>query len=143
MARSRCGTGESTLAGKSPPPTLRLTLLRRLSQLPEDGLNLLRIASVLGSTFSVAELTLLSGQTSAQLLPALTVAMEAGLLSGSGDRLAFHHELCACRYNDLAPAVRKGFHREAGIAARGMPVRASNVWRAMSSSARRPATRRR
>ena len=104
---------------ESPPPTLRLTLLRRLSQLPEDGLNLLRIASVLGSTFSVAELTLLSGQTSAQLLPALTAAMEAGLLSGSGDRLAFHHELVRdALYNDLAPAVRKGFHREAGIALR-------------------------
>lgn len=104
---------------ESPPPTLRLTLLRRLSHLPEDGMNLLRIASVLGSTFSVAELALLSGRTSAQLLPGLTAAMTAGLLNASRDRLAFHHELVRdALYHDLPPAIRKGLHREAGIVLR-------------------------
>ena len=55
----RAGQAEARPA--SLPPTLRLTFLRRLSLLPEDGLNLLRVASILGSTFSMAELALVPG----------------------------------------------------------------------------------
>ena len=40
--------GRAEARPASLPPTLRLTLLRRLSLLPEDALNLLRIASILG-----------------------------------------------------------------------------------------------
>ena len=38
------------------PPTLRLTILRRLSFLSEDTLQELRVASILGSGFSLADL---------------------------------------------------------------------------------------
>ena len=112
--------GRAEARSESPPPTLRLTLLRRLSQLPEDGLNLLRIASVLGSTFSVAELALaLRTHVGAAATRARRRRWTAGLLSGSGDRLAFHHELVRdALYHDLPVAVRKGLHREAGIALR-------------------------
>ena len=41
------------LATASLPPTLRLTILRRLSLLPEGVLNVLRAASILGAAFSV------------------------------------------------------------------------------------------
>src|SRR5207344_582079 len=107
------------------PPTLRLTLLRRLSLLSEDALNLLRVASILGSTFSVAELTLVTGTTTASLLPALTVVSDAGLLTESGDRLAFRHDLIRdAIYRDLPLAVRKGLHRQVGavLGGAGAPV---------------------
>ena len=50
-AGGRAETGELTL-----PPTLRLTILRRLSFLPGDTLQALRVASILGSGFSLADL---------------------------------------------------------------------------------------
>ena len=93
---------------------MRLIVLRRLSLLPEDVLNLLRVASVLG-TFSLAELTAVVGRTTAELVPAVAVAMEVGLLTESGDRLTFSHELVRdVIYHDLPVAVRKGLHRDAG-----------------------------
>jgi DNA-binding CsgD family transcriptional regulator len=102
------------------PPTLRLTLLRRLSLLPEATLNVLRVASILGSTFSLAEVTLVTGTTTASLLSALAVALDAGLLKESGDRLAFRHDLVRdAIYHDLPLAVRKGLHREVGTALAG------------------------
>src|SRR3954447_25268430 len=98
------------------PPSLRLTLLRRLSLLPEDTVNVLRVASILGSTFSLAELALLAGRPAPQLIPTLAAAVEAGLLTDSADRLAFRHELVRdAIYHDLPMAVRKGLHYEAAV----------------------------
>ena len=114
----RAGRAESRRRRRHPPCVL--TFLRRLSLLPEDGLNLLRVASILGSTFSMAELALVTGRTPAQLLPALAAAVDAGLFSESGDRLAFRHELVRdAIYHDLPVAVRKGLHRQAGEALGG------------------------
>ena len=119
------GDGRAEASRTALPPTLRLTILRRLSLLPEDALNPLRLASILGATFSVAELALVTGQTPAQLLPALGAAVAAGLLTESGDRLAFRHDLVRdAVYTDLPVAVRKGLHRHAGevLGAAGAPV---------------------
>jgi DNA-binding CsgD family transcriptional regulator len=96
------------------PPSLVLTLLRRLSLLPEAVLNLLRLASILGGTFSTAELALLADQSVAQLLPTLLAARDAGVLTEAGDRLAFRHDLLREAISgDLSEAVRKGLHRQA------------------------------
>ena len=117
--------GRAEARPASLPPTLRLTLLRRLSLLPEDALNLLRIASILGASFSLAELGLLAGRSPAQLVPALAAAVDAGLLTESGDRLTFRHDLVRdAIYHDLPAAVRKGLHREAGavLGGAGVPV---------------------
>jgi DNA-binding NarL/FixJ family response regulator len=117
--------GRAEALPASPPPTLRLTLLRRLSLLPDDALNLLRVASILGSTFSLTELSLLAGRNPALLVPALAAAIDAGLLTESGDRLAFRHDLVRdALYHDLPASVRKGLHRQAGavLAGAGIPV---------------------
>jgi DNA-binding NarL/FixJ family response regulator len=117
--------GRAEARPASLPPTLRLTFLRRLSLLPEDALNMLRVASVLGPTFSLTELALLAGRNAAQLAPSLAAAVDAGLLSESGDRLAFRHDLVRdAIYHDLPVAVRKGLHREAGavLGGAGAPV---------------------
>lgn len=113
----RGGRAEARRA--SPPPSLRLTVLRRLSLLPEDSLNLLRLASILG-TFSLAELAAVASRTPVALAPTLAAAVETGLLTESGDRLTFRHELVRdAIYHDLPVAVRKGLHREAGAVLRG------------------------
>jgi DNA-binding CsgD family transcriptional regulator len=117
--------GRAEALAASPSPTLRLTLLRRLSLLPGDGVNLLRLASILGSTFSLTELALLAGRDPSRLMPALSTAIGAGLVTESGDRLAFRHELVRdALYQDLPAAVRKGLHRQAGdvLSAAGMPI---------------------
>ena len=88
-------------------------------------MNVLRVASILGATFSVTELALVSGRTAAGLLPALAAAGEVGLLGESGDRLSFRHDLVRdAIYHDLPLAVRKGLHREAAavLGGAGMPV---------------------
>jgi hypothetical protein len=59
------------------PPTLRLTILRRLSFLPEDTLQVLRVASILGSAFSLTDLALISDRPSIGLSTALTEAIRA------------------------------------------------------------------
>lgn len=110
------------------PPSLRLTLLRRLSLLPGDTVNLLRVASILGSTFSLAELALLAGRPAPQLIPMLSAAVEAGLLTDSVDRLAFRHELVRdAIYHDLPAAVRKGLHHEAAAVLERAGVPADRV----------------
>ena len=117
--------GRAEVRPASLPPSLRLTLLRRLSLLSEEALNLLRVASIFGTTFSLAELGLVVGRQPPQLVPALAVALDAGLLTDAGDRLAFRHDLVReAIYQDLPTAVRKGLHREAGtvLSRAGVPV---------------------
>src|SRR6266516_303663 len=49
--------GRAEVAQTVLPPTLRLTILRRLSFLSEDMLQALRLASILGSSFTVTDLS--------------------------------------------------------------------------------------
>jgi DNA-binding CsgD family transcriptional regulator/tetratricopeptide (TPR) repeat protein len=120
--------GRAEARRASLPPTLRLTILRRLSRLPEGVLNVLRAASILGAAFSVTELALVTGRSAADLLPSLTAAGEAGLLGESGDRLRFRHDLVRdAIYHDLPSGVRKGLHREAAAVLGGAGAPADRV----------------
>lgn len=107
------------------PHDLRLMLVRRLSVLPADTLELLRLAAVLGPTFAVAELGLLSGRSAQSLVAPLEAAMRAGVLGERGARLAFRHALIRTAvYEDMSAAMRKALHREAGhlLAEAGAPA---------------------
>ena len=48
--------GRAEVAQTALPPTLRLTILRRLSFLPDDMLQALRSASILGTSFTLTDL---------------------------------------------------------------------------------------
>ncbi len=99
------------------PPSLRLTILRRLSTLAPDALRVLRLAAVLGPSFELSHLKALLGRSTIELLPALDTGLGAGLLMQSGDRLAFRHDLIRTAiYEDLAPAIRAGLHLDAARA---------------------------
>lgn len=73
--------------------TLRLTIVRHLSTLPEPTLRLLRIASVLGSSFVAGELAAFSGEMAVTLFDGLEPALRDGVLAEEADRLRFRHPL--------------------------------------------------
>jgi hypothetical protein len=130
--------GQAEVSEVALPPTLRLTILRRLSVLSEATLELLRVASVLGSTLSLADLSTVAHRPAAQLLPALQEALAASLVGEAGTQLVFRHELVReAIYQDLPLAVRTGLHRDAGraLAAAGAPTGQVATHMALGASA--------
>ena len=117
--------GRAEVAETVLPPTLRLTILRRLSFLSEPTLQALRSASILGSGFSPTDLATVTGRPAVDLSVVLGEAMRARVLEDGGDRLRFRHELIRdAIYGDLAGSVRRALHREAGqrLAQAGAPA---------------------
>jgi len=108
--------GQADVAEPMLPPTLRLTILRRLSFLPDDAVQLLGVASVLGSAFSLTDLALISGRPVAGLATALADAIRARVVEDDGVQLRFRHDLIHDSiYQDLPASVRRGLHREAAL----------------------------
>jgi predicted ATPase len=117
------GTAELTSVGI--PPSLPLLILHRLSFLAPATLELLRVASVLGSSFAVADLSGVVGRPTAALLAALEQAMAAGILESRGELLGFRHDLIwEALYQDLPAPMRRSLHLDAGraLAAAGAPA---------------------
>jgi DNA-binding CsgD family transcriptional regulator len=109
-------SGRAEAAEVPLPPTLRLTILRRISFMPEDTLLALRAASVLGSGFSLTDLAAVTGRPSLDLSVALENAIRASVLQDDGVRLLFRHDLIRDSiYQDLPASMRRALHREAGL----------------------------
>jgi DNA-binding CsgD family transcriptional regulator len=107
--------GRAEVAEMTLPPNLRLTILRRLSFLPDDTLEALRPASILGSSFSLTDLSATTGRSVLDLSSVLAEALRARVLTDDGDRLSFRHDLIhEAIYEDLPASVRLALHREAG-----------------------------
>jgi len=116
--------GQADVTDMTLPPTLRLTILRRLSFLPAVTLHTLQAASVLGSSFTVADLSATTARPALELSRLLAEAMTGQVLADDGDRLRFRHDLIRdAIYEDLPLTVRRGLHREAGqrLAQAGAP----------------------
>ena len=106
--------GRAEAAVVTLPPTLRLTILRRLSFLPEDTLRALRAASILGASFTLTELSATMARPAVELSVLLAEGIRGQVLADDGDRLRFRHDLIrAAIYEDLPLSVRRGLHREA------------------------------
>ncbi len=117
--------GRAELAEVSLPPTLRLTILRRLSFLPEQALQALQAASILGSSFSLTDLATVTARPALELFLELTEAFRARVLEDDGPVLQFRHDLIReSIYEDLPGSLRRGLHREAGqrLAQAGAPA---------------------
>jgi DNA-binding CsgD family transcriptional regulator/tetratricopeptide (TPR) repeat protein len=107
---------QAEVSGEALPPSLRLTILRHLSFLPDDTLQVLRPASVLGSSFSVLDLTTTTRRSALDLAATLDPAISASVLVEDGDRLRFRHDLIRdAVYEDMPRGIRMGLHREAGL----------------------------
>ncbi|MEV6246453.1 AAA family ATPase [Streptomyces sp. NPDC051742] len=97
-----------------PPERLVLGVRDRLADLRPDTLHFLRIGSVLGRAFSLADAAALCGRPASGLSAEVDEAIAAALLHDDGDRLLFRHDLLRqAVYADLAPSVRRALHREA------------------------------
>ena len=132
LARALGEEGQISVAGGvaevddvSMPPGLRLTILRRLSFLQPDALELLRVAAVLGSVFSATELAAVAQRGVMDIARALDEMMQAGVVTEHGDRLALRHDLIReAIIEDVPAAMRKALHRDAAraLAEAGAPT---------------------
>lgn len=108
--------GRVEISRVSLPPSLRLTLLRKISYLPDEALRTLRSAVLLGTRFSLTDLSTITSAPASKLFTSLTAALEAGVLEGDGERLRFRHDLLhEALYDDIPEAVRTALHREAAL----------------------------
>ena len=117
--------GRAEVAEVTLPPTLRLTILRRLSFLPGDTLQVLRAASILGSSFTVTDLSVTMARPALELSVMLAEGIAGRVLEEYGAVIRFRHDLIRdAIYEDLPLSVRRGLHREAGqrLAQTGAPA---------------------
>ena len=130
--------GQAEVSDLTLPPTLRLTILRRISFLADGTLQALRFASVLGTGFTLTDLAEVTGRSAVDLSMKLAEPIRARVLEDDGTRLRFRHDLIRdAIYEDLPASVRGALHREAGqrLAAAGAP--ASQVAEHLARGARR------
>jgi DNA-binding CsgD family transcriptional regulator/tetratricopeptide (TPR) repeat protein len=107
------------------PPSIGQAILDRLADLADATTDLLRIASVLGTSLSLTDLAAVCGRPAAQLLPNLTEAIRAGVLTEANDCLAFRHDLVReAVYQSIPRSARAALHRDAALALEvaGAPV---------------------
>jgi DNA-binding CsgD family transcriptional regulator len=117
--------GRAEVSDMTLPPTLRLTILRRISFLPGDALRTLGAAAVLGSSFTVTDLATVTGRPAVELSVVLAEPIRARVLEDDGARLRFRHDLIRdAIYEDVPGSIRRALHREAGqrLAAAGAPA---------------------
>lgn len=119
---------EGGLAGADAPvrsPTVHAAIARRIGLVPATTLEILKVASVLGAGFAVAELAAVMGTTSVRLLADLEMALNGGLLGDDGDgALVFRHDLIRdAVYQSIPVPIRKGLHRDVTrvLGAAGVP----------------------
>ena len=116
--------GHADVAEMILPPTLRLTILRRLGFLPVSTLDTLRAAAVLGSSFTVTDLSVTTARPALELSRTLAEGITGQVLADDGERLRFRHDLIRdAIYEDLPLSIRRGLHQEAGqrLARAGAP----------------------
>ena len=133
--------GNAQLAAGSVPDSLPGVIADRLGFVSASTREVLRAAALLGLEFAIADLTTVLGRTVTDLVPALDEARSTGVLTDSGNGLAFRHPLIRdALYAEMPASVRAAWHRDAGhaLAAAGAAARARRP-----AAAARPGRRRR
>jgi DNA-binding NarL/FixJ family response regulator len=127
--------GEAGLLHDGIPVSFRRSIAARLDRLPDDAVRLLQIGSVLGREFDLGTAARMLGRQVGSLLSGVEAALNAGLLSADGPRLAFRHDLIRQAVLENLPlAVRTALHREAADSLRGIGARSAEVaWHVVMS----------
>lgn len=121
----RIDSGIADVPPSVTPTGLNETLVRRLSWLAVATRDLLALASLLGTSFTLADLATVTGRSVIDVAAWLREASVAGLITGGGDRLVFRHDLVReAVYNHMLPAERRDLHRAAAqaLARAGAPT---------------------
>jgi DNA-binding CsgD family transcriptional regulator len=96
------------------PASLPAAIGLRLGFLPETVLSALRVAAVLGPSFSVADLSTVSGQRASELTGVVAEAVQAGVLIEAAQGMAFRHDLIHhTLYHGMPASLRAAMHRQA------------------------------
>jgi DNA-binding CsgD family transcriptional regulator len=112
------------------PRGLADTVLRRLGLLPRQTYELLRVASVLGQSFAIGDLALVSERSPVAVCELLAPALDAGTLRGAGNLVAFGHALTwEVIHAELPESARRALHRHAATSLAGTGAPAVRVAR--------------
>jgi DNA-binding CsgD family transcriptional regulator/tetratricopeptide (TPR) repeat protein len=110
-------TGAAQLARGTVPDSLPGAIADRLGFVSASTREVLRAAALLGVEFAITDLTAVLDRTVAGLVPALDEARATGVLTDSGNGLAFRHPLIReALYAEMPTSVRAAWHRDAGHA---------------------------
>lgn len=120
----RVASGTAEVAGPSGrlPGSLAAVLENRLTSVSEETRQLLRTAALLGRTFSVSDLAVLTRSPASALAAGVQEATGIGILVESGPDLSFRHPLIQqALYERMPQALRSALHTEGAreLAARG------------------------
>jgi DNA-binding CsgD family transcriptional regulator/tetratricopeptide (TPR) repeat protein len=97
--------------GRVVPPTVGQAIGRRLEFVSAGTRELLQVAALLGSTFSVADVATVLDRPVTSLLGCVREATQGGLLAVLPDRLAFRHPLVRVALGEELPlSARQGLH---------------------------------
>lgn len=108
--------GLAKLTSQRLPRRIHRVTQRWLGELPEKARQLLQLAAALGNSFDISEVAEMQRETTAQLLPALSQAVDSGLLTGTGAQTAFQHELVRRAVAESTPApVRDALRQEVAM----------------------------
>lgn len=119
------------------PGSLVQTLGRRVASLADETADVLVLASLLGGAFTLDDLAAVAGRRVVEVAGLLREAVDAGLLTGDGTRLAFRHDLVReAVYEGVAPAIRTDLHVAAGRALAQAGASAAQVARQYALGAR-------
>lgn len=121
--RVEAGVSDTDATGL--PDELVRTLIRRINTLPPETVETLRLASLLGSEFALKDLATIAGRSVLEVAAALGDGVDAAIVAGAGEQLAFRHDLIReAIYEELAAPIRTDLHLAAGrsLAAAGAPA---------------------
>jgi predicted ATPase len=108
--------------GKARPMASAITA--RLSFLSAGALEVLRVAVLFGTGFSVEDLTIVTGKPATELAPAIDEAIAAGVVAEAGARLAFRHGLIRhALYEQMPVSLWSALHRQAAETLAGAACR--------------------
>lgn len=133
----RVEDGLADTDAESLPEGLVQTLDRRVAALSDETAEALRLASLLGGSFVLEDLAVIAGRSVVDVAGALREAVDAGLVTGDGSRLAFRHDLMReAVYVGVAPAIRTDLHLAAARALAGAGASTHQVARQYALGAR-------
>jgi DNA-binding NarL/FixJ family response regulator len=116
---------DATEAVSPIPGSLRVAVMSRLAALGPTERQLLGLASLLGSRFSVDELAEIADRPVLDVVAELRNTLQAGILAAERHELRFSHALVGdCIRDDQPAALRQPMHRHIAsvLAGRGAPL---------------------
>lgn len=95
------------------PVEFRLAVQRRLAALPSDVAEVIRVASVLGTSFLPGDLASVLDRSTIEIASSIETAITAHVIEERDESIGFRHDLVRqAVYDHIAPALRRALHRE-------------------------------